>query len=127
MNKAINRFLQFFSLFGSVSTLLCCALPVTLVSIGMGSVFASLTSSFPQIIWLTSHKNTLFVITGFLLSLSYVILKKSKFKSCPIDLKQRDACQSSKKVSTVILYLSIVMYIIGLLFSFIIPRIIYGL
>jgi hypothetical protein len=123
----VNKFLNFFSLFGSLSTLLCCALPVTLVSIGMGATFASLTSVFPQVVWLTSHKDILFVVTGILLVLSYWLMRRSETQVCPIDPGQREACQTSKKTSYYIFYFSVVMYMIGLLFSFVIPRIMYGL
>lgn len=125
--RKVNKLLNFFSLFGSLSTLLCCALPVTLVSIGMGATFASFTSTFPQVIWLTSHKDTLFIITGFLLVLSFWLMKKSENRACPIDQGQKDACQTSKSTSYYLFYFSVVMYVVGLLFSFVIPRIMYGL
>ena len=118
----IKKISTFFSLFGSMSTLLCCALPVTLVSIGMGASFASLTSSFPQIIWLVERKNALFIITGLLLGLSYYLIKKSEERICPIDSEQKEVCESSKPASLIILYISVVFYLLGLLFSFVIPQ-----
>lgn len=117
----IKKITTFFSLFGSLSTLLCCALPVTLVSIGMGASFAFLTSSFPQIIWLVERKNALFFVTGLLLGLSYYLIKKSDKKSCPVDAKQREVCESSKPVSLFVFYISLGFYVLGLLFSFILP------
>lgn len=123
----MNKLLNFFSLFGSLSTLLCCALPVTLVSIGMGATFASLTSTFPQVVWLTSHKDILFIITGVLLALSFYLMKKSKMQACPIDQGQKDACETSKSSSLYIFYFSAFLYVVGLLFSYVIPRIMYGL
>ena len=95
----MNRVLSFFSLFGSLSTLLCCALPVTLVSIGMGATFASITASFPQVIWLTERKEVLFIITGILLVISFIMMKRSENLACPIDVNQRQACQTSKSFS----------------------------
>lgn len=121
----MNRILSFFSLFGSLSTLLCCALPVTLVSIGMGATFASLTASFPQIIWLTERKEALFVITAILLIVSYIMMKRSEQLACPIDPDQRDACQTSKGVSKKIYRVTVVIYLIGLIFSYVIPYILY--
>jgi len=123
----MKKVLNFFSLFGSLSTLLCCALPVTLVSLGMGATFASLTATFPQITWLTGYKNELFVLTGIMLLGSYYLMKKSETQACPIDQNQREACQSSKSTSKYIFWASVFLYIIGLSFSFIIPRIIYGM
>jgi hypothetical protein len=43
--------LNYFSLFGSFSTLICCALPSVLVLLGMGTAVASLLSAAP---WLVS-------------------------------------------------------------------------
>lgn len=117
----MRKFLAFFSLFGSLSTLLCCALPVTLVTIGMGATFASLTATFPQIIWLTERKEALFIITAILLGLSYYLMKRSEKLACPIDPDQRDACETSKEVSTKVFWGTVVVYLIGLSFSYIIP------
>lgn len=121
----MNRVLSFFSLFGSLSTLLCCALPVTLVSIGMGATFASLTANFPQIIWLTERKEALFVITAILLIISYIMMKKSEQLVCPIDPDQRDACQASKGISKKFYWVTVFTYFIGLIFSYVIPYLMY--
>lgn len=122
----MNKILTFFSLFGSMSTLLCCALPVTLVSIGMGASFASLTSSFPQIIWLTERKDALFIITGVILLISFILMKRASRLPCPIDQKQRELCERSRKLTRIFFWISVSAYFIGLIFSFIIPRILYG-
>jgi hypothetical protein len=121
----MQRILSFFSLFGSLSTLLCCALPVALVSIGMGATFASLTSTFPQIIWLTERKEWLFGITAVLLVVSFFLMKNAENLACPVDPAQRDACQASKSFSKKIYWGTVVIYIIGFAFSYIIPRIMY--
>ena len=47
---------NFFSLFASTSTLICCALPAIFVAIGAGATFASLVSSFPFLITLSKYK-----------------------------------------------------------------------
>ncbi len=112
------------SLFGSLSTLLCCALPVALVSLGMGATFASLTSTFPQMIWVAEKKDILFLITGVLLFLSYFFMRRSKNEACPID--QKENCGRARNFSHYVFYFSLVMYIVGLSFSYIIPRVIYG-
>ena len=123
----LKKLIAFFSLFGSLSTLLCCALPVTLVTLGMGATFASMTASFPQIIWLTSHKDALFIVTGVLLIISYILMKRSEKMACPIDLDQREICQTSKGATNKIFWVTVFIYIIGLLFSYIIPRVMYGM
>src|SRR5258708_16055557 len=60
--------LNYFSLFGSFSTLICCALPSVLVLLGMGTAVASLLSVAP---WLGSpspHKAWTFSIAGTLIA-----------------------------------------------------------
>ena len=42
--------LSFLSLFTSTGTILCCALPALLVTIGAGAALSSLISTFPQIV-----------------------------------------------------------------------------
>jgi hypothetical protein len=117
----MKKIISFFSLFGSLSTLLCCALPVTLVTLGMGATFASLTANFPQIIWLTERKEWLFAVTAILLIISFIMMKKSEKMACPVDVNQRDACQTTKGVSKKIYWSTIAIYLVGLSFSYIIP------
>lgn len=121
----MKRALNFLSLFGSLSTLLCCALPVTLVSLGMGATFASLTATFPQIIWLTERKEWLFGVTAILLIVSFLMMKRAEKEACPIDPGQRDACQTSKGISNKLYWFTVVLYVIGFCYSYVIPRLLY--
>ena len=120
--------LHFLSLFGSFGTLFCCALPVLFVSLGMGATFASMTAAFPQIYWVAEHKTPIFIATGILLIISYVLMRRAKSIACPIDQggAARQACQSAKPISQWIFRISVAMYVVGVLFSYVIPRIMYG-
>jgi hypothetical protein len=55
------------SLFTSAATLVCCALPALMVSLGMGAVLAGLVSDFPQLVWLSKHKIEVFGLAAVLL------------------------------------------------------------
>ena len=55
------------ALFASVSTLLCCALPALLITVGAGAVMAGLAANVPGLVWLTAHKGLLFIGAGVLL------------------------------------------------------------
>ena len=44
------------SLFTSFATLLCCALPALLVTLGMGASLAGLIGTFPSITFLSNYK-----------------------------------------------------------------------
>jgi len=65
-----NNILHTLTIFSSVGTLVCCALPALLVSIGAGAVMASLVSAVPQLVWISEHKIPLFVFAGLMLCLS---------------------------------------------------------
>ncbi|NCN27951.1 hypothetical protein GW915_10285 [bacterium] len=121
-----KKILKFLSLFGSLSTLFCCALPVLFVSLGMGAVFASVGSTFPQIYWLTGHKDILFLMTGIFLVASYLLSRNAEKLSCPTDSELRDACQTAKPTSKWLFRLSLTIYLLGLAFSYIIPWVLYA-
>jgi mercuric ion transport protein len=65
--------LNYFSLFSSFSTLLCCALPSVLVLLGMGTAVASLLSAAPWLVSLSRHKIWTFSIAGTLIAASFVV------------------------------------------------------
>ena len=55
--QAVNeKAANFFALFASSSTLVCCALPAIFVALGAGASFASLVSTFPFLIILSQYK-----------------------------------------------------------------------
>lgn len=56
------------SLAARSSTLVCCALPALLVAVGMGAALSSLVSEFPQVVWLSEHKEGLFAAVGLMLA-----------------------------------------------------------
>lgn len=106
------------SLFASTSTLLCCALPALLVTIGAGAVMAGLASNVPGYIWLTEHKVGLFIASGLMLALAAIMRWRSRNAPCPIDPDQAQACQRIRRVSGIILYGSVVIFLIGGFFAF---------
>jgi mercuric ion transport protein len=65
--------LNYFSLFSSFGTLICCALPSVLVLLGMGTVVASLLSAVPWLVDLSRHKIWTFSISGTLIAASFVM------------------------------------------------------
>jgi len=65
--------LNYFSLFSSFSTLICCALPSVLVLLGMGTAVASLLSAAPWLVSLSRHKIWTFSIAGILIAASFVM------------------------------------------------------
>jgi len=66
-----SAWLSYFSLFTSVSTLLCCALPSLLVLFGLGASVASMLSFLPWLVTLSHYKRVTFFLSGVLITLSF--------------------------------------------------------
>ena len=108
---------SFLSLFFSLGTLFCCALPALLVVLGLGASLAGLVSAFPQIVWLSEYKALVFTISGLMIFLSFVFHFKSRSLECPVDELAED-CAQTKSWSKWILYFSAAIYLIGFFFAF---------
>lgn len=113
-----QNLLPYFSLFTSASTLICCALPAFFVALGAGAVFAGLVSHFPQLIWLSEHKNILFGVSGAMLVLAGISHWKSRKLPCPMDAARATVCKGARRWSKFTLIASIVIYLTGAGFAF---------
>lgn len=105
--------LNYFSLFGSFSTLICCALPSVLVLLGMGSAVASLLSAAPWLVSLSRHKAWTFSIAGTLIACSFVMTyviapRLREGESCDAD--DPTTCGEVGKASRVLLWASALIY-----------------
>ncbi|NBX02289.1 hypothetical protein EBR11_07175 [bacterium] len=108
----------FLTLFTSISTLVCCALPALLVSLGLGAALASTLNRFPQLTWISEHKPLVFVGSAFLLVVGGVWLYWARNLPCPADKKLADACIRGRKISYWIYGFSVIIWIIGFTFAF---------
>ena len=118
MIKIKESLLPFFGLFTSVSTILCCALPIILVTLGMGAVFANLTASLPFITWLAERSLYLFTIaTNLLLIGGYFIFIKPQ--TCPADKKLAEICNKTKKFNKIVWWISVIILAISFFFKYI--------
>ena len=111
------------SLFASTSTLLCCALPALLITIGAGAVMAGLTAAVPGIMWLSANKGPLFIASGVLLSASVFMQWRARNAPCPADPEQAAACNALRVMSRRILIGSSAVYVIGVFFAYLWPAI----
>lgn len=109
------------SLFASTSTLLCCALPALLVSLGAGAALASLVAVFPQIVWISEHKEAIFLLSSVLMVLGGFLQWRNRFAPCPVDPDLRKACLSTRRTSLRIYLVSLVLLLVGGWFAFIQP------
>ena len=117
----MKKILSFFSLVASLSTLICCALPALFVTLGFGAVLAGIVGNVPQLIWISEHKNLVFVLAGSLLLLNAIFQLHTRELACPIDQDLREACMHARKYSRIILLFSIILFFIGAFFAFIAP------
>jgi hypothetical protein len=112
--------LSFATLFVSLSTLICCALPALFVVLGAGATFASLLGVFPQLIWFSEHKGIVFFVAGILL-FANLAMRIFIPPQCPADPKLAAECARAQKVSGVILKVSLLAYLVGGFFAFLAP------
>jgi hypothetical protein len=110
--------LEILTVLSSFSTLVCCALPAALVSLGAGAALASVVTAVPQLIWLSEHKIQLFAFAGFMLVLSGVSASRNRNAPCPADPVRAKSCMRLRRWSARIFYLSAATYAIGFFFAF---------
>lgn len=100
------------TLFASTGTLICCALPIILVTLGLGATVAALTSSFPFLITLSEHKAWVFAFSGGMLGLTGWLLYRSG-RSCPGDPEAAALCETAHFWNRRIYWTSSVLWCIG--------------
>jgi hypothetical protein len=103
----------------SSSTLVCCALPALLISIGAGATLAAVVSAIPQLIWVSTHKVLVFGGAFVMLALGgYWQLRPA---ACPADRKLAAACARYKRISRATYMASLALYLVGFFFAFALP------
>ncbi|HTL11716.1 MAG TPA: hypothetical protein VL588_04475 [Bdellovibrionota bacterium] len=114
-----SRILAVLSLFTSVSTLLCCALPALFVTLGFGATFAGILGAVPQLIWVSEHKGLVFGMGAGLLLVGGILQWRARNAPCPLDPKLAAACMSSRKWSRRLYLGSLALYAVGATFAFV--------
>ena len=118
-----NLLLPSLSLFTSLGTLFCCALPALFVVLGAGAALAGLLSNAPYLIVLSKYKVLLFLISGSLMIISGYLIWRSRNAPCPADPLKARACKRLRIASLAIYFFSVTIYAIGFFFAFIITKI----
>ena len=111
------------SLFASSSTLVCCALPALLISIGAGAVMVGLTTAIPGIIWPSAHKGPLFVASGIVPFTAASLQWQQRHAPCPLYPVKAAACMRLRRINRWTMGLSVMVYLTGLFFAFLWPLI----
>ena len=113
------------SLLTSMGTLVCCALPALLVTLGAGAALAGLVSTVPQLVWLSAHKPVVFAVAGIMLCLAGFWQWKNRHAPCPADPAQAAVCMRLRKAGWWIWGFAVAVYAVGFFFAFIAVRIFY--
>jgi mercuric ion transport protein len=119
--------LSYLSLFTSLGTLLCCALPSLLVLFGLGATVASFLSAVPWLVTLSRHKNWVFAISGALIAgnFAYVYWLAPKLRAHTLACSPDDprACDTASRLSRITLWISFAIYLIGFASAFVLGRV----
>ena len=113
------------SLFTSLGTLICCALPALMVTIGAGAALAGLVSAVPQLVWVSQYKVLVFSVSGVMILISGVLLWRARKAPCPLDPDQAKACMRLRKISNSIYIVTTLVYIIGFFFAFLAAKVLF--
>jgi hypothetical protein len=116
-----NVGVAFGTLLATTGTLLCCVLPAVLVSIGAGAALVGLVSTFPQLVWLSEHKALVFGVAGGLLVVSGAMIWRARRLPCPVEPAAARACTQLRRVSAVVYGISLVCFLVGGTFAFVLP------
>lgn len=109
------------TLLASSGTLICCALPAMLVALGAGAALSSLVSVVPGLVWVSEYKEQLFAFAGIMLLASGTLQWRMRFAPCPLDPALRKACLRTRKMSARVYGLSVLVYLVGGSFAFVLP------
>jgi len=100
------------TLFSSTGTLICCALPIALVTLGLGASVVSLTSAFPFLIVLSQHKIWAFGISALMLAATGWSLYRPG-RACPTDTALAAKCEAAHRWNQRLIVLSAVIWAFG--------------
>lgn len=109
------------SLVAASGTLVCCAIPALLVAIGAGAALSSLVSVFPQVVWLSEHKEAIFGVAAAAMALAGVLQWRSRHAPCPTEPRLRDVCLRTRAMSARIFAVSVLCLLVGAWFAFVQP------
>ncbi len=99
------------ALFTSVGTLLCCALPIVLVTLGLGSVVAALTLQVPFLVTLSEYKLAMFVVSGLFLALAAWFVWRPQ--ACPADPGLAARCAAANVWGKRVLWVAAGLWLTG--------------
>lgn len=122
LSHSVDRPGTWLALFASMGTLICCALPIVLVSLGLGAVVASVTFRFPFLVTLSDYSVLMFGGTFVLLALAAWIAFFRPLQ-CPADPVLANSCRQARSWNQRIWWLSTGLWLLGFSARFVLPAI----
>lgn len=108
-------------LFVALPTLFCCALPILLVSLGLGTVVASLYGEyFPWLKWFGMNEGITFGVTAAILAVAGWILYRPG-RTCPSDPDLVEVCNKARKWNIRFYWIAIIIWLVGAFSAYILP------
>jgi len=115
--KNARGLLSILSLFTSMGTLLCCALPAAVATVAGGSAVIAMTSTMPWLIPLSRHKDWIFLAAITLLVLHGILLFWPKGTvACSID--SSEGCAVAGRYTKIMFQISAGIVAIGAFFAY---------
>jgi hypothetical protein len=114
-----NSALAWLALFTSFGTLICCALPAMLVTLGAGAVMAGLVTAVPEIVAISVYKDYVFAGAGVLLLAAAAARYATRNAPCPVEPAAADACRRLRRVSGWLLATAGTVYAVGFFFAYV--------
>lgn len=114
--KLAGRWTEAFAGIGALllagGTLVCCALPILLVTLGMGATVAAWVSAAPWLVTLSQYKGWMFAASGAaLLGAAYVLYRPGR--ACPADPRLARLCAVADRWNQRVLALAGALWVLG--------------
>lgn len=107
-----NTLLLGFSFLLSTATLLCCTLPILLITLGLGTTLAAITSQWTVLPLLSAHKFWIFFISGIILLIADIVANRPQ-TSCPVDPEQAKKCMRVRQFHKTLFWSAVTLWAIG--------------
>ena len=104
--------LTWLALFASTGTLICCALPIAFVMLGLGATVAAISSSVPFFVTLSLHKGWVFAASAMLLAASGWLLFRSG-RECPAEPQLAALCDRTLRWNRRVFRASLAIWGVG--------------
>lgn len=115
--RPLDSVLSIATLLFSGSTLICCALPILLVSLGFGAGVAYVTHALPWLVAFSRHKVWFFVVAAAYLALTgWMIYRPGR--SCPTDPELARLCQRADRLNRIVLWVAVSVYCLGFFMAY---------